>query len=314
MTAQLLDRLSVGALERAWRRVRSPGDPAPDLGLLLRDVRHGRYRPGRPYVRHLAKSGGGTRRLTVPAVRDRVLQRAVLDALPASVRRMQQGVHGYVRGRSVHTGIRHLLRAVGRRPWLEIVQIDVTNLFDALEHARLLEAVRERWPDPVLTRLCHAWCRAYGDAGRGVGQGGPLSPWLANVYLDRHLDPATAVAADAGWLRYGDDVTAVTAQPGGALCVFAALELACHAVGLAVSMRKVAVCAPPEGGVVRVLGYDLALEPRGRDWMLRCLRAGPQPWVEPGGHSRPALVRGGGMRYPPFPADLRPLARSEVAP
>lgn len=268
----LVDRLSRGALVRAWGHVRRRGDRAPDLDRLWREVRGGRYRPGRPRIRERKKRSGGTRRLVVPSLRDRVLQRAVLDVVPSAVRRVRREVHGYVRGRSPGTAVAGLRAAVGQRRWLEVVQIDVANLFDDLEHDRLAAVIRERWADPLFVRLCGLWMRAYGARGRGVGQGPPIAPLLANLFLDRHLDPAIACAADAGWIRYGDDVTACSAQEGGALWVFAAMELACAAVGLRLAMRKVTVCTAEEGGDVRVLGHTVRLERSGDAWGLQSVQ------------------------------------------
>ena len=263
----LLDRLSLGALERAWRQV-GRGRPPPDLGALWRRVRTGQYRPSRPWIRHIQKPNGNCRRLAVPSYLDRTLQRAILEVIPASVRRVRAQVHGYVRGRSPDTAVRCLVEQVGVRDWIEVVQLDISDLFDALEHDRLRQVLCDRWPDPCFVRLCMAWARAYGERGRGVGQGGPLSPLLANLYLERYLDPSTDFAADAGWIRYGDDVTAVTAHAGAALGVFAALELACHAAGLRVAMHKVMVCGAPTGGRLTVLGRVLAVTARGPRWQL----------------------------------------------
>lgn len=264
----LRERLSPGALERAWQRIRKPRMRRPDLVGLMRDVLSGRYRPGRPWIREIPKRSGGVRRLAVPRTVDRVLQRAVLDVLPAPILWVRPEVHGYVRGRSPRTAIADLIRQVGARSWLEVVQVDVADLFDELDHARLREVVRRRWPDPLFERLCMAWAGAYGRDGSGVGQGSAVSPLLANLYLDRFLDPTMAMAADAGWIRYADDITAVTARPGGALLLYAAMELACHAAGLRVAMHKVTVCVTPTGGAMRVLGQRLGLVEGGGAWSL----------------------------------------------
>jgi len=264
----LLERLTPGALERAWQRIRRPRMSRPDLGRLLRDVRSGRYRPGRPWLREVPKRSGGVRRLCVPRTVDRVLQRAVLDVVPTPVHWVRSQVHGYVRGRSPRTALADLVRQVGGRPWLEIVQVDVADLFDDLQHDRLRRVLRRRWPDPLFESLCLAWARAYGSSGRGVGQGSPISPLLANLYLDHYLDPTTGMAADAGWIRYADDITAVTARPGGALVLYAAMELACHAAGLRVAMHKVTVCLAPDGGALRVLGERVRLVEGDGDWSL----------------------------------------------
>lgn len=241
MRPSLAESLTLETLGRAWDDVRrtdtTPGgvDPAA----LLRAVRSGAWRPRPCFERTRRKEGGGVRRIRVPRAPDRVLQLAVhrvvgpwMDAL------FRPEVHGFRRGRSPRTAVAHLVRQAGRRARCDLVQVDVASLFDRLEHGRLRDAVRAAWDDPWWVALVEAWVAAWPlEHGRGIPQGAPLSPLLANLYLHRHLDPALA-GLGVPWIRYADDVTLV-APSGGAPGLLRAVDGLVRAAGLELAPAKV---------------------------------------------------------------------------
>jgi len=152
------------------------------------------------------KKSGGYRHLTNLTVTDKVLQRAVLNVLddvfdplflPCS--------YGYRKGRSTADAVEALCahRDAG---FVWVLDGDIDECFDSLDHELLLRFVREQVSDPIVLRLIEGWLlvgRRDPDVPRGIPMGAVISPLLCNIYLNR-LDAALVAL---GWLvvRYADD-------------------------------------------------------------------------------------------------------------
>lgn len=250
--------LTLDRLERALRRDVEARRLKVDIARLRSDVLTGRYTPLPTSRRTRRKRDGSQRVLEVPHPRDRVLQRAVLDALgPRLDSASTPNVHGYRAGRSPRTALEHLERQVGRQPWIELVQADIRSLFDNLDHDLLLAAVRWACPcDRLAEWLVSIWATAHGC--RGIGQGNPLSPALANLYLARYLDPVVDSEVDA-WIRYGDDLTTVRFRRDGRIPMLMALDRAARSAGLELAPGKTAVAGASSATGVTVLGTPVTV-------------------------------------------------------
>lgn len=229
----LAEQLTPERFRAAWEKVRqSPASGADGvnrdrfaIGLdwrlseLRRTVLAGAWRPA-PLLRlEVPKKDGGVRVLGIPTVGDRVVQRAVLSAVEARAEgALSERVHGYRKSRSPGTAVRHLVRQAGRQGWLEVVQADISAMFDELDQRDVLAAAEALLADPLWRSLTQASLHAWASSpGRGVPQGSPLSPLLANLTLaralDQHLDdrcggaptlvadPARRLAAARGVVR-----------------------------------------------------------------------------------------------------------------
>ena len=183
-------------------------DPVEAMLDLAADLHRGTYAPEPPTKIQIAKADGGTRTLSVYAIRDRVAQRALLDVVQARTDpRMAESSHGYRPGRGVATALE------AARRWLEagfcwIVDTDVRHCFDSIPRYPLLRSVARAVGDPAAS-TCVArflgWMSGRNtDEERGIPQGSCLAPWLCNVYLTS-FDNAMSVRS-IPVVRYADDL------------------------------------------------------------------------------------------------------------
>jgi len=186
------------------------------LGELAAELREGRYRP-LPARRVLIPKPGTIeqRPLSIPAVRDRVVQAAAkivlepvfeADFLPCSF--------GFRPKRSAHDALQVVYDEVWRgRRW--VVETDVANCFEAIPKDRLMREVEKRVVDQSVLKLLRLILGAgvmvdgsvrYSDAG--TPQGGVVSPLMCNVYLHQ-VDAAWDVREHGVLVRYADDFLVV---------------------------------------------------------------------------------------------------------
>jgi group II intron reverse transcriptase/maturase len=209
------------ALKRVRKNKGSPGIDGmrvEDLAAYLREnweriraeLLAGSYRPSAVRRQEIPKSGGGMRQLGIPTVLDRFIQQAILQVLqPIFDPTFSAHSYGFRPGRRAHDAVCQAQRYVqsGRR-W--VVDVDLEKFFDRVNHDVLMARVAKRVEDGRLLRVI----RRYLEAGvladgvvverhEGTPQGGPLSPLLANVFLDE-VDQALERSGHA-FVRYADD-------------------------------------------------------------------------------------------------------------
>jgi group II intron reverse transcriptase/maturase len=177
------------------------------------ELKEGRYRPV-PTRRVLIPKPGTTekRPLSIPTVRDRIVQAAVKIVLePIFEADMLPCSFGFRPRRAAHDALQVLVDEAWRgRRW--VVETDIANCFSAIPHDQLMKAVEERVCDQAVLKLLRAMLRAGvmddGEVRRevsGTPQGGVVSPLLANVYLHR-IDRAWSTREHGVLVRYADDV------------------------------------------------------------------------------------------------------------
>lgn len=224
-TESLFDRLcTVDGLMPGWERVldRSPL-PGSDgisvaefssgangrLQVLAESLARAAYRPGtvRPFL--LAKKNrDGFRRLGLLCVADRIVQSALGMVIGPILEHMfENSSHGYRPGRSVQSAARQI-SALYRDGYSHVVEADIRSYFDTVPHEPLLAILQRHFPDPRLIRLFRQWLSLSHEAERGLVQGAPISPLLANLYLD-DLDEAFD-GHGARIVRFADDFVILT--------------------------------------------------------------------------------------------------------
>ena len=157
------------------------------------------YRPMRARKKEIPKDGGKkVRVLSIPAIRDRVVQGALKLILePIFEADFQSGSYGYRPKRTAHEAVNRVAKAIVEEK-TRIIDIDLRAYFDNVQHSLLLEKVARRVQDDAVMHLLKMILKATGK--KGVPQGGVISPLLSNLYLtevDRMLEKAIATT------RYG---------------------------------------------------------------------------------------------------------------
>ncbi len=186
-----------GHLQKHWESIK---------GKLLR----GTYTPSPVKRVEIPKAEGGVRMLGIPTVLDRCIQQMMLRVLtPIYEARFSEHSYGFRPGRSAHDAVRAAQRrAKEGRPY--VVDIDIAKFFDHVHHDILMTEIGKTIRDKRVLRLIGKYLRAgalmegvvvQGEAG--TPQGGPLSPLLANIYLDK-LDKELERRGHA-FSRYADD-------------------------------------------------------------------------------------------------------------
>jgi RNA-directed DNA polymerase len=179
------------------------------------------YRPMR--LRHKAipkENGKGVRVLSIPTIRDRVVQGAFKLILePIFEADFQPGSYGYRPKRSAQDAVLRVAEAIVKYK-TRVIDVDLQAYFDNIRHHLLLAHVAQRVKDPEVLHVLKLVLHASGK--KGVAQGGVLSPLLSNRYLttvDRMLERAQEVARRGSYTyleyaRFADDlVILVDAYP-----------------------------------------------------------------------------------------------------
>ena len=149
------------------------------------------YKPLAARRQEIPKDGGKVRVLSIPAIRDRVVQGALKLILePIFEADFQPGSFGYRPKRSAHEAVDRVAKAIVQHK-TRVIDVDLRCYFDNIRHDRLLAKVAGRVDDADVMRLLKIMLKANGK--RGVPQGGVISPLLSNLYLtqvDRMLERA----------------------------------------------------------------------------------------------------------------------------
>jgi RNA-directed DNA polymerase len=159
----------------------------------------------------IPKDGGKVRVLSIPAIRDRVVQGAMNIREPIFEADFQSGSYGYRPKRTAHQAVNRVAQAIVEEK-TRIIDIDLSAYFDNVQHYLLLEKVARRVQDDEVMQLLKTMLTATGK--KGVPQGGVISPLLSNVYLievDRMLEKAITTTrrgqyTHVQYARFADDL------------------------------------------------------------------------------------------------------------
>jgi len=171
------------------------------------------YRPMLARKKEIPKDGGKkVRILSIPAIRDRVVQGALKLILePIFEADFQSGSYGYRPKRTAHEAVARVARAIVEEK-TRIIDLDLSSYFDNVQHSLLLEKVARRVHDDAVMHLLKMILKATGK--KGVPQDGVISPLLSNLYLnevDRMLEKAVETtrrgkSTNVQYARFADDM------------------------------------------------------------------------------------------------------------
>src|SRR5215211_1391373 len=177
-----------------WRQYRE--NLESNLTDLSARLRRGAYRAKPVRRAFITKDDGRQRPLGVPALEDKIVQRATVEVLNGIYETDFLGFsYGFRPGRSQHHALDALYVGLLTKQVNWVLDIDIRGFFDTLDHGWLVQFVEHRIADRRVVRLIQKWLNAgvLEDGKRlrteeGTPQGGSASPLLANVYLHYVFD------------------------------------------------------------------------------------------------------------------------------
>ncbi len=223
LLGRILDREN---LNRAYKRVKAnKGAPGID-GMtieealpwlrknreeLLESIRQGKYKPQPVRRKDIPKPDGGVRQLGIPNVIDRIIQQAIAQQLtPIYEPLFSEDSYGYRPKRSAQQAITKV-KEYAEQGYTQAVLVDLSKYFDTLNHELLMNLLRKNIHDKRVTDLIKKYLKAgvmenglLVKTEEGSPQGGPLSPLLANIYLNEYDQEMKRRGVPV--VRYADDI------------------------------------------------------------------------------------------------------------
>src|SRR5690625_1183146 len=261
---KLIDKvISDGNLWNAYEKVRkNKGAPGIDgvtiyelkehmqkyYKSLKQKLKDGTYEP-QPVKRvAIPKPDGSKRYLGIPCVLDRVVQQAILQVIdPIIDPHFSDNSYGFRKGRNAHQAVDKAIKHY-EEGYRVVVDCDLKSYFDTIHHQRIRNYLGYFISDKTVLRLIWKFLRSgildkdiYIETTKGAPQGGPLSPVLANVYLnmlDRELEKR-----GHRFIRYADDfVIYVKTKRAGERVMDSITQFLEKKLGLTINEKKSQGC------------------------------------------------------------------------
>ena len=181
-------------------------------GELLSSIRDESFKPSPVRRKSIPKSdGSGERKLGIPTVIDRIIQQAIAQKLqPIFEPRFSDGSYGYRPGRSGQQAMQKV-KTYADDGYTQVVEVDLSKYFDTSNHELLMNLLRKQIQDTRVIGLIKKYLKSgvmenniFCRTEEGSPQGGPLSPLLANIYLNEFDQEMERRGVPV--VRYADDI------------------------------------------------------------------------------------------------------------
>ena len=158
---------------------------------LLQSLQDESYEPSPVRRKEIPKPDGGVRKLGIPTVIDRIIQQAIAQKLQSIWEPLfSRSSFAYRPNRSAQTAIR-TVKEYAKKGYTYAVSVDLSKYFDTLNHELLMDMLHGQIQDGRVLRLIKKYLKSgvmedgiVTATEEGTPQGGPLSPLLANIYLN----------------------------------------------------------------------------------------------------------------------------------
>lgn len=228
----------------------TPDDVSIDHGTFVQELRDdlesGNYQPRELLGFARPKPSGGLRALAIPTVRDRCAQRAACALLGPSIDSLLEDCsYAYRKGFSRSHAATAIRRAY-EQGYRYVLDADIEGFFDAVDWKRMAGKLRALFPYEPLVDVIEQWLAApvvfngkHIARQRGLPQGAPISPLLANLFLDEFDEEL--LGRDYRLVRYADDFVVLCRNLAEAERARDDAQSALHELGLQLNEGKTAI-------------------------------------------------------------------------
>lgn len=232
---------------------------------LINDLLQGNYKPQAVKQVEIPKAKGGTRKLGIPTVTDRIIQQSIAQVLsPIYEQEFSSFSYGFRPKRRALQALRQASEYVKSGRGI-VVDMDLQSFFDEVNHDRLMYRLSTKIGDKTLLRLIRKYLQSGILSGgivsqrtKGTPQGSPLSPLLSNIVLDE-LDKELENRGHC-FVRYADDFSIyVRSQKAGERVKSSISRFITNKLKLKINEEKSIVC---EVNKATLLGHAILTDGR----------------------------------------------------